>query len=109
MAVARHGPRPARLNPLLHSCLQGACPLDGENLIVLFTLDAVKWGTNGREAYECKRELRDMVQNYHGGEFSLFFANCAPQSAVSFDLQARRYCSQSASLAGRRSGMAATP
>ena len=41
--------------------------------------------------FEFNRELRDMIQNYEGGEFSLFFANCEPLSAVSFDLQARRH------------------
>jgi len=66
--------------------LQDACPLDGDNLIVLFTLDNV--GENA--VYENKHELREMIQNYEGGEFSLFFTNCEPLSAVSFDLQARR-------------------
>ena len=86
MVVARHGPRSATLHHLLRPCLQGACPLDGENLIILFTLADVK----DDAAYEYKRELREMVQNYDGGEFSLFFANCEPLSAVSFDLQACR-------------------
>ncbi len=94
MVVVRHGPRPACLNHLLRPCSQGGCPLDGDNLIVLFTLDAA-WRLYD-QAYTYKRELREMIQNYHGGEFSLFFANCEPQSAVSFDLQARRYCSQCA-------------
>ncbi len=66
-------------------CVQDACPLDGDNLIVLFTLDNV--GENA--VYENNRELREMIQNYEGGEFSLFFTNCEPLSAVSFDLQAR--------------------
>lgn len=27
------------------------------------------------------------VQNYQGGEFSLFFANCEPYSAIDFDVE----------------------
>ena len=57
-------------------------------MIVLFTLDHVV----NHAVYEYKRDLRDIVQHYDGGEYGLFFANCEPQSAVSFDLKARRYC-----------------
>ena len=91
MAVVRHGLRSASLNHLLCPRLQGACLLDGENLSVLFTLANTSQG----QAYEYKGELRDIVQDYDGGNFSLFFANCEPLSAVSFDLQVRCYCSQS--------------
>ena len=64
-------------------CAQGACALEGDNLIPLFYLSDVK----PNEVHEYKSSLNEIVQNYEGGEFSLFFANCEPLSAVSFDLQ----------------------
>ena len=54
-------------------------------MITLFTLDSVK----ADEAFEYNNALSDIVMDYQGGEFSLFFANCEAQSAVSFDLQVR--------------------
>ena len=64
-------------------CTQGACPLDAENMITLFTLDKIK----PNEPFVYNNPLTDIVADYVGGEFSLYFANCESQSAVSFDLQ----------------------
>ena len=64
-------------------CAQGACPLDAENMVTLFTLDKIK----ADEPFEFNNPLTDIVADYQGGEFSLYFANCESQSAVSFDLQ----------------------
>lgn len=52
-------------------------------MITLFTLDKIK----ANEPFEYNNPLTDIVANYEGGEFSLYFANCEAQSAVSFDLQ----------------------
>ena len=74
---------PRRLNQTTSHRAQGACPLDsGANLIPLFYLSDVK-----DAVFEYKNGLKDIVQDYEGGEFSLFFTNCEPLSAVSFDLQ----------------------
>ena len=56
-------------------------------MVALFTLDKVKKG----EPYEYNNGLGDIVADYQGGEFSLYFANCEPSSAVSFDLQVSKY------------------
>ena len=34
---------------------------------------------------------QDLIAEYQGGEFSIFFANCEQQSAVSFDLRTELY------------------
>jgi hypothetical protein len=71
----------------VYAVAQGACPLDsGANLIPLFYLADVK----SDAVFEYKNSLKDIVQDYEGGEFSLFFTNCEPLSAVSFDLQVGR-------------------
>ncbi len=83
--------------------MQGPCPLDGDTLIVLFTLNDV-----GDLVYEYKRDLRDIAQDYNGREYGLFFANCEPQSAVSFELQACRFCFPERTICCWLSGVAAT-
>lgn len=34
---------------------------------------------------------QDLIAEYQGGEFQLFFANCEPLSAVSFELRTELY------------------
>lgn len=62
---------------------QDGCPLDStEYAVTLFTLDEVD-ATSG----ELSRGyvLKELLLDYAGGEFSLFFVNCEPHSAVDFD------------------------
>jgi hypothetical protein len=35
--------------------------------------------------------MQDLIAEYQGGEFSIFFANCEPLSAVSMDLRTELY------------------
>ena len=35
--------------------------------------------------------MQDLIAEYQGGEFQLFFANCQPLSAVSFELRTELY------------------
>ena len=37
------------------------------------------------------RIIQDLIAEYQGGEFSIFFANCEPLSAVSFELRTELY------------------
>ncbi|KAL4860143.1 hypothetical protein ACK3TF_000346 [Chlorella vulgaris] len=65
------------------------CPLDSQDIaITLFTFDAIDPKTS-----KVSREFRlfDMLQDFHGGEFSLFFANCEPDSAIDFTLGVSLY------------------
>ena len=75
---------------------QGTCPLDAPpamEMVTLFTLDKIETKTVDKksnfDAFEYSKALDDILMNYKGGEFSLYFANCEPNSAVSFDLQVR--------------------
>lgn len=61
---------------------EGKCALDATDVtITLLTFDEID-ATKG----ELQRgfALRELIQDYDGGEFSLFFANCEPDSAVDF-------------------------
>ena len=68
---------------------EGKCALDATDVtITLFTFDSVDPATH---AVERGYPLNDLIQDYEGGEFSLFFANCEPDSAVDFDAHIALY------------------
>ncbi|PSC67979.1 G -coupled seven transmembrane receptor [Micractinium conductrix] len=65
------------------------CPLDSKDItITLFTFDALD-----PESGAVTREFRlaDMLLDYTGGEFSLFFANCEQDSAIDFNIEVSLY------------------
>jgi hypothetical protein len=68
---------------------QGECALDAENIVKLFTMDMVD--QQKVEEYVYEMALQDLIAEYQGGEFSIFFANCEPLSAVSMDLRTELY------------------
>jgi hypothetical protein len=47
--------------------------------------------TSVDEEYKYEVAIRDLIADYEGGEFSLFFANCESQSAVSMDMTVSLY------------------
>ena len=56
---------------------QGACALDANNVIKLLTFDAVDANRKaGHDATALNVHLPEVVRDYAGGEYSLFFANC---------------------------------
>ena len=58
-------------------CAQGACALDANNVIKLLTFDAVDTNRKaGHDATALNVHLPELVRDYAGGEYSLFFANC---------------------------------
>lgn len=75
---------------------EGRCPLDAQNdptrqglALTLFTFDAVEVNTDKKKGSTRKDfKLNELIENYQGGEFSLFFANCEPYSAIDFDVEA---------------------
>lgn len=70
----------------------GTCALQDSNVIKLLTLnqveDSMKSGQNSTSILGLMAEL---VPEYHGGEWSLFFANCQKPSVVSFDIITAMY------------------
>ncbi|KAK9830954.1 hypothetical protein WJX81_002346 [Elliptochloris bilobata] len=71
---------------------QGACALDAQNVIKLLTFDAVDANRKaGHDATGLNVHLPELVRDYAGGEYSLFFADCQPSAVVSFDVRASLY------------------
>lgn len=70
----------------------GTCALQDSNVIKLLTLaqveDSMQTGQNSTTVLSLMAEL---VPNYQGGEWSLFFANCQKPSVVSFDVITAMY------------------
>lgn len=71
---------------------QGTCALEAQTVVKLLTLKQVedneREGTNSTALSDT---LRNLVPDYNGGEWSLFFANCQKPSVVSFDLTVSMY------------------
>jgi len=78
-------PRPraaSRARPSARRGAQGACALDAQNVIKLLTFDAVDANRKaGHEATALSVHLPELVREYAGGEYSLFFANCQARPA----------------------------
>ena len=71
---------------------QGTCALEDSNVLKLLTLaqveESMKAGQNSTSILSLMAEL---VPDYQGGEWSLFFANCQKPSVVSFDIITAMY------------------
>lgn len=71
---------------------QGTCAFEAENVIKLLTFDAVESNkAAGSELTQLSARLADLIKDYHGGEFSLFYANCQKLAVVSFDIRVALY------------------
>ena len=60
------------------------CPLDSQEQITLMRFDEIE---TGDAVVERSFVLADMLEQYRGGEFILYFANCEFNTAVDFDIQ----------------------
>lgn len=75
----------AAMEPQLEvDLMEGNCALDAENVaLTLMRFDELDAKSN---SINLGFRLSETVQDYAGGEFSLFFANCEPNSAVDFNV-----------------------
>lgn len=62
---------------------EGVCPLDSEEQVTLFTFDVID---HDGAATEQDYILFDLLEDYQGGEFVMFFANCEANTAVDFKI-----------------------
>ena len=60
------------------------CPLDSQEQITLMRFDEIEAGD---AVVDRSFVLGDMLEQYRGGEFILYFANCEFNTAVDFDIQ----------------------
>lgn len=67
---------------------QGLCALDSDEQITLFTFNEIDLVSH---AAERDIALENLLDNYSGGEFMLYFANCEPQTAVDFEVKLALY------------------
>lgn len=67
---------------------EGLCALESEEQITLFTFDEIDITT---KSIDKEFVLNDLLENFSGGEFILYFANCEPQTAVDFELRLALY------------------
>lgn len=71
---------------------QGTCALEAETVTKLLTLKQVEDNSKaGGNSTTLSETMANLVPGYHGGEWSLFFANCQKPSVVSFDLNVAMY------------------
>jgi hypothetical protein len=66
----------------------GKCPLDSEEQVTLFTFDAVDAAAGTAEQ---DFVLYDLLEDYQGGEFVMYFANCEADTAVDFKIRLALY------------------
>ena len=66
----------------------GQCPLDSDEQITLITFEDIKLSSR---TLERDFVLDDMLEEFTGGEFLLYFANCEPDTAVDFDITLALY------------------
>lgn len=66
----------------------GLCPLDSEEQITLLNFGEIDVGSRSLER---DFVLDDMLEDYTGGEFLLYFANCEADTAVDFDITLALY------------------
>lgn len=59
------------------------CPLDSQEQITLLRFDEIQVGD---EFIDRSYSLAAMIEQYSGGEFILYFANCEANTAVDFDI-----------------------
>ena len=91
---AAHTPDPRRMGILITTpyggvlledevVSKGVCPLDSQEQITLVRFNEIdlKQGKLERDFI-----LDDMLEDYQGGEFILYFANCEANTAVDFDI-----------------------
>lgn len=72
--------------------MQGKCAFEADNVIKLLTFEAVQSNMEaGADRTELSARLADLVKDYAGGEFSLFYANCQKLAVVSFDIRVALY------------------
>lgn len=70
----------------------GTCALQDSNVIKLLTLAQVEESMkSGQNSTSILGLMAELVPNYQGGEWSLFFANCQKPSVVSFDIITAMY------------------
>jgi len=74
---------------------EGRCALDSEEQITLITFDQIDLTLNSVAG---DFSLADMLEDYAGGEFILYFANCEPDTAVDFDITLALYNKKGAKL-----------
>ena len=67
--------------------LQGSCALEVKDVTTLLQFQDLTLNQTATYA----KPLTDKVQGFKGAEFSLFFANCADDTQVSFDITTRMY------------------
>ena len=67
---------------------EGTCALDSEEEITLITFDEIDLTTN---AVAREFVLSELLEDYDGGEFILYFANCEADTAVDFDIRLALY------------------
>ena len=87
-------------------CAQGACALDANNVIKLLTFDSVDTNRKaGHDATALNVHLPELVRDYAGGEYSLFFANCQARGPgpAAQELQAELFAPGPWALSLRRS------
>lgn len=67
---------------------EGTCALDSDEQITLITFDEIDLAT---KSIDREIVLDELLENFSGGEFILYFANCEPQTAVDFELRLALY------------------
>lgn len=67
---------------------KGICPLDSQEQITLVRFSEVDLQT---KSVESDYVLGDLLEEYQGGEFLLYFANCEANTAVDFDITLALY------------------
>ncbi|KAG7667863.1 putative Protein CANDIDATE G-PROTEIN COUPLED RECEPTOR 7 [Nannochloris sp. 'desiccata'] len=68
--------------------IEGQCPLDSEEQITLVTFDEIDVSSG---ALERDFVIDYMLEDFTGGEFLLYFANCEADTAVDFDITLALY------------------
>jgi hypothetical protein len=67
---------------------KGICPLDSQEQITLVRFSEIDLQS---KAVERDYILSDLLEDYEGGEFMLYFANCEANTAVDFDITLSLY------------------
>ena len=71
---------------------QGTCALLAETVVKVLTFSQVEENAKaGKNSTMLTETMANLVPNYAGGEWSLFFANCQKPSVVSFDVRVEMY------------------
>jgi hypothetical protein len=72
--------------------VQGKCAFEADNVVKLLTFDMIENNkAQGVDKTQLSARLADVIKDYAGGEFSLFYANCQKLAVVSFDIRVALY------------------